>query len=44
MVNKSVSRNEIEQMKEIEKSETKKGKEGDEQRAINAETLFYSLK
>ena len=42
--NKTVSRNEIEQMKEIERSEAKKGKGEEEQRAINPETLFYTLK
>lgn len=31
-------------MKEIEKSEAKKGKGEEEQRAINPETLFYTLK
>ena len=44
MTSKSVSRNEIAELKEIERQEAKNSKDGAEQRVINPETLFYTLK
>jgi hypothetical protein len=39
-----VSRSEIAELKEIEKQEAKNSKDGEQQRVINPETLFYTLK
>lgn len=44
ITSKSVSRNEIAELKEIERQEAKNSKDGEQQRVINPETLFYTLK
>ena len=42
--NKTVSKNELEELKEIAKQDAKKENDGSVPRVVNPETLFYSLK